>query len=108
MKFEIINPSDEAYIEADDFEQAVYATMLLGDGYAIKQVDGDLEMPIPLFSDFGSWFLKQFNKPFDESGKGINKKEVAKILESMHLAGERSSLNDFTKYAHNLAKTMLS
>lgn len=104
MKFEIINPSDEAYLEADDFENAVLSCVVIGDGYALKQVDGELEMPIPLFSDFEVWFQKQFGKTFEESLKKMNKKEIKKILESVHLKGERTSLNDFTKYAHAMAK----
>lgn len=108
MKFEIINPSDECYIEGDDFKTIAVATALLGNGsYGLTQVDGDLEMPILCIAGFGdpnTWFLKQFNETADQIFKSINKEELKKVLISVHLLRERSSLNDIVKYARILAK----
>jgi len=112
LKFEIINPSDEAYLEADDFEIAVIATLFISDGYGLREVDGDFEMPIPVFvnmfndNGFQKWFEKQFRKNLANAMKGVDKIKLKKVLESVHLEGKRSSLNDFTSYAHKIAKNL--
>jgi len=108
MKFEIINPSDECYIEGDDFKTIAVATALLGEGaYGLRQVDGDLEMPVLCFAGFGdpnTWFKKQFNETFEQSFISINKNELKKAFLSVHLVRERSSLNDIVRYAKKLAE----
>lgn len=107
MKFEIVNPSDEAYIEGD-FKTCCLATLFFGEGnYGLKQVDGDLKMPLFLFG-FGmeEWLKKQFGKTLDELFDETPTKDIAKALLSVHLVRERSSLNDFTTYAHNLGKRL--
>lgn len=107
MKFEIINPSDEAYIEGD-FKTCVLATLIFGEGkYALKQVDGDLEMPLLLFGTGEKWLKEQFGKSFTELLDEVGKEKIGKALVSVHLVRERSSLNDFTSYANELGKKML-
>lgn len=104
-KFEIINPSDQAFIEGD-YLTCVVATCLFGDGkYGLKQVDGDLELPPVFFmKDPDVWFKKKFGKTFKELFDESNKMEVANALLSIKLEGERSSLNNFTKYANDMGK----
>lgn len=108
MKFQIINPSDEAMIEGD-FKLCVLATLSFGEGkYALKQVDGDLEMPLFLFGlGVDEWLKKQFGKGFTDLLDETTKEELGKVLLSVHLVGERSSLNDFTSYANELGKKLL-
>lgn len=107
MKFEIINPSDEAYIEGD-FKACVLATLWFGNGkYGLKQIDGNLEMPLFLFGDVDGWLKEQFGKNLEELLKEISNEEIGKALLSIHLVRERSSLNDFTSYANKLGQKLL-
>lgn len=115
MKFEIINPSDEAYIEGS-FKACVLATLYFGEGkYALKEVDeklnhkeNGLEMPLFLFGiDANEWFKKQFDKTLEELIRETPKKDIANALLSVHLVKERSSLNDFTSYANKLGKRLM-
>jgi len=107
MKFEIINPSDEAYIEGD-FKSCCLATLFFGNvQYGLKQVDGDLEMPLFIFGDADEWLTKQFGKTLEKLLAETSKEEIGKALLSVHLVRERSSLNDFTTYAYNLGKKLL-
>jgi len=77
----------------------------LGNGwYGLKQVDGELEMPIQPNDE---WFKKLFGKDFNELLKETTKEEIGNALLSVHLVEERTSLNDFTSYAHELGKKLL-
>ena len=109
MKFEIINPSDEAYIEGE-FKLCCLATLLFGEGkYSLKQVDGDLEMPILMFGGLEDWLKKTFDKSsLDELFDDVSPQSLGKTLLSVHLARERTSLNNFTEHAHTLGKQLLS
>ncbi|MDH5665949.1 MAG: hypothetical protein OEY10_06605 [Nitrosopumilus sp.] len=107
MKFEIINPSDEAYIEGE-FKICCLATLIFGNGkYALKEIDGDLEMPLLLFGTADEWLKKQFGKSFEELLNETSKEELGKALLSVHLVKKRSSLNDFTSRANLLGKRIL-
>ena len=108
MRFEIINPSDKAFIEGE-FLPCCLATVLFGRGqYALKQIDGDLEMPLFLFGkDPDGWFTKTFGKNLKEAFDSVPKKEVGEALLSVKLFEERTSLNDFTRYAHILGAKLV-
>jgi len=115
MKFEIINPSDEAYIEGD-FKTCVLATLLFGEGkYGLVEVDDNLqqkesglEMPLFLLGyGLDEWLKKQFGKTLKQLLDETSKEDIGKALLSVHLVRERSSLNDFTSYANSLGKRML-
>lgn len=102
MKFEIMNPSDEAYIEGS-FEACCLATLLHGDGsYALQQVGGDLWMPPLFLGGLDEWCMKQFGKSFEAFSETVPEEEVRDALLSVHLARERTSCNDFTSHAHHL------
>ena len=103
MKFEIINPSDKAFLESDDFKTACISSILVTAHHGLKQVDGELEMPPFLFGGVDEWWNDKFNESFETSLKNIDKKEIVKVLKSFQLNGERTSLRDFVKYAHELA-----
>ena len=108
MKFEIINPSDKAFIEGE-VDVCCMATILFARGqYGLAQVDGELEMPLFLFGGCDEWFKKQFGKETQALYDEMSVEEISAALHSVHLAGERSSLNDFTSYAHKLGDQLLS
>ena len=107
MKFEISNPSDKAFIESDDFEMACLATCILGAGYyGLNEVGGEKSMPIFLLGGSEIFFKREFNKSFSESLTGADKNKLASVLETVSLAGERTSLNDIVKSAQSLAKSL--
>jgi hypothetical protein len=95
MLFEIINPSDKAFIEASIFEVACVAVSILGEGqYGLKEVDGDNKMPVFLFGNPDYFFKNKFGKTFEEVLVSTDRDEIVKALESVRLEGERTSLND--------------
>jgi hypothetical protein len=105
MKFEIINPSDEAYIEGT-FEACAIATLLFGEGfYALKEVGGTNKMPLMLSSDPNPWLIKQFAKSFRQLYEE-NKEAIADAFLSVHLVREASSLNDLVSDAHELGNIL--
>lgn len=106
-RFEIINPSDKAFIEGD-FPTCVVATLLFGGThYGLKEVDGDLTMPVFLLGGCKEWTRETFGKTPQEMADSLPSEELAKALLSVTLAYERSSLNDFTSYAHKLGNEIL-
>lgn len=102
MKYEIVNPSDAAHCEAPSDAVAVAAIALLSEGrYAVRR-DG---FKGPLFFFFGQdeWFAANAGGVTFEAFALANLGAIADVLASVRLDGERSSLNDFTKRAHQLA-----
>jgi len=110
MKYEIINPSDEAYIDADDFEVAAVACIAIGEGqYGFKPETGGREVPLLLFGSGEKWTQQEFGCSVSDLIARVLKDknaELVKCLRSARLARERTSINDFTAYAHGLADQM--
>lgn len=101
-RFEIINPSDKAFIEGD-FKSCAIATMLYGGpAYGLKKEKGEAAMPITLAA-WRSWFQDEFEQSFTECWNDVGTESVIEALESVELGWERTSLNDFTSRAHELA-----
>lgn len=106
MKFEIINPSDKAFIEGE-FKTCCLAAFIIGRGqYGLEQVDGELSMPIFLWQDPDFWFVDKFGKTLQDLFDSTPKKELSEVLLSVALAHERSSMNDFSGYAHTLGQEL--
>lgn len=107
MKYEIINPSDEVFIEADSHEVACVAVACMGEGeYGLKEVGGDLEMPLLLFGTADKWFKKTFDRTFEESFHHIDREELKTALLSTNMEHERTSLNKIVDYAHSLGNRL--
>lgn len=125
MIFEIINPSDPYTLEANDFEVASVAVVLLGQGaYGMKQLDGDksLEIPIMMFGGADQWFTDNFGDNAETViGRVVNEKclQLADILDSVRIGGledrekgedyrdqRRSSLNDIGRRANLYTKNL--
>jgi len=105
MKFEIINPSDKAFCEANDYKTACVAITIFSKGkYGLRQCDGngDFEMP-PIFFSGEGWFIIQFSKSLTKICDEIDRKEVVKVLRSIQLERERTSLNDIVGIAKVVA-----
>lgn len=130
--YEIINPSDAMTIEAEDDRVAVAAGILLGEGkIGLTSEDGREVLPL-MFLAPESYIDDFLGKLYPEKlGEfiGAHREAVAKCLESIvygHLSdrkaivaavgvdaapealarfndAKRTSLNDFSAYAHQLA-----
>lgn len=83
MILEIINPSDEATIAADDIAAAGIAIMIVGDGwYGLKNEDGEQVVPITALGCEESW-LRENGVSNIEAYIKANRLKMALILESV-------------------------
>ncbi len=105
-KFEIINPSDKAYIEGE-FLTCCLAVLLLADGhYGLEEVEGERTMPVFLFGGAKEWFKGEFNIDGIAPALADNRRAIKEALHSVYLAGERTSMTDLRRRAHQLAERM--
>jgi len=133
--YEIINPSDAMTIEADDDRVAAAVGILLGEGkIGVTSEDGRDVLPLLLFG--GEKYVNEFlERLYPEKLSEFidsNLEPIAKCLESIVYGcvsdrkaivaavgidaspeamarfndAKRSSLNDFSAYAHSLAKRL--
>lgn len=104
MKFEIINPSDKCFMEADDFKTACVCNVILGEGYyGLQEVDGINTMPPIKFAT--GWFLDTFKQNIMDAIKELKPEDAIKVFSSVRLAYEEpSSLNDIVGRAKALAE----
>ncbi len=109
MRYEIINPHDEAYMESGSHKHAAIAALLLGQGYyALREVDGDFEMPIMFLGGVEEWFKEKFGMTFSQIMDGFDKTVLIPVLESVKLTGEQSSITDFVSRAHAIAGSLVA
>ena len=109
MRLEISNPSDKATIDCSNLLAARLAVLLLAKGsYGIIDENGDNGMPIFMAGGHDKWFKKKHGMTVSEALIAVPKSEIADALASIALAGERSSLNDFTTIAHKMADHLRS
>lgn len=107
MRFEIINPSDKAFMEGDLKVAAIAITLLSKGQYALKEVDGNGGVPLFIFGGGDEWFQDNFQQTIQEAYDSCSNADIAAALLSVELAGERSSMNDFTSKAHKMAERLL-
>lgn len=90
MLFDIINPSDPYTMKADSLLTAAVAICLLGEGkLAIKQLDGDANVPIFLFGGHDEWFTKNLGGTFQAVLNNVtDSPELADCLDSVLLGGQ--------------------
>jgi len=134
MQYELINPSDPYTFIAKNKEVAALTVFLISTMYGARSETGEEEVPVFLIGNPESWYQSEFHRPTDE-GFLLNKKEVAKALESFMLGNfedrqryeialnaitdpvkkeefiaawqeGRSSLNNIGTYAHALSKKL--
>lgn len=105
---EISNPSDKAFCCIDDWEAACLAVNMVGNGkYGLhSRQDGGKDMPIFIFGGTDNWWKKEFGMDRFKHLEEVGSYRIAQALKSFRLDGERTSMNDFTEYAHQLAKSL--
>lgn len=105
-KFEIINPSDKAFIYGDNELVVAVATVLFSMGkYGLQEVDGEYALPILAFGGGEEWMKEN---GIDNTGEWVkeNKDGVIAALRSVSLQGERTSLNNIVRAAHQRADNL--
>ena len=92
MKYEIINPSDECFIYADDERLAKIACAILGNGWYGLVNEENGETVLPVLEDLKS----SVGMNDDELKKFIadNRMELANVFLSFVYPHERTSCND--------------
>lgn len=107
MKMEIVNPSDECYLENDDIEASAFVTMVISSGqYPLKDMDGNELMPLFLFGGCEEYWLKKFGHSIEVflESEGVDKRLVD-VCDSFYYVRERSSLNDIGKAFKSFGET---
>jgi hypothetical protein len=99
---EVTNPHDKITIDCMDMDAARLAVLYVGDGW--YGIDGEGGMPILAMGASETWAKETYKKSLQEWAESIEAERLATALESMQLVGERSSLSDPVKNAHEMAK----
>lgn len=102
-KYEIINPSDECFIYADDVRLAKIACAYLGSGYyGLRDENGEAIMhPFEDIETATEMKESEIKKFIDD-----NKIALAKVFRSFEYKGERTSLNNIGARAEQIAEAM--
>lgn len=111
MKFEIGNPSDQCFLEADDDKIATACILFLGNGqYFCKNVDHNESIAGAFFALGGD--VEETWKHFHGIGfeefisKPETKIKMQECFASFHYSGERSSMNNIGARAKDFAESM--
>lgn len=68
MIWELTNPSDAIIIEHDNFKEAAFTALYLGQGkYGLEGHDSAPDMPIFLFGGACEWFEKTFGEKIEDT-----------------------------------------
>lgn len=107
MRLEISNPSDKATIDCSNLIAAHLAILILAGGrYGIIDDDGTNGMPIFLFGGHDEFFQDRHGLTVGNALEKVGLNEIAKALDSIELEGDRTSLNDFTGRAKEIAEQL--
>jgi len=101
--YEIINPSDAAFIDGE-YEPCAAAVLFLGGGWYGMADDSNRDL-LPLFGlggDVNEWWGNKFGRTLDEYATN-HKGDIKAALATVHLKGRRSSINDIVRKAKRLA-----
>lgn len=114
--YEIVNPSDEAYLDAPDFTSAIAAALVLGEGdYGLREVLPDPRVrsarvmpafPMASLSQVTAWIKGTTGYASIDQLLTAKIPELAVILETVRLKHERSSMSDIVGRAKELARLM--
>lgn len=105
MKYEIINPSDKCFIEAESDTVAALVGNALGNGYyGVRDENGKAVLHIM------QSVSEAVNMTEDELSAFIDShhREIRKAFESFRYASERTSLNNIEARAQAYARAFLS
>lgn len=106
-RYELINPSDKIFLDADDVRVAQIAALYAGKGfYGLKDENGEQVFGLIAFGGSDDFF-KSFGGVSDyEEFIKANKQKIAECLRTFRTDGVRSSMNDICGNAHKLASKL--
>lgn len=108
LRLEIINLSDKATIDCSNLIAAHIAVCLIGEGkYAIRDEVGDSGMPLFLFGGHDEFFTKKHGMTFEQAVNSTPREEIAAALNSIELCGKRTSMDNFSGRAKDMARALL-
>ncbi len=104
MKYEIINPSDECYIESENETVACFCTLLLGKGkYGLNNDNDETILPV-LLGYVDEWAENHIGDVETFMDEHIN--EIIQCLRSVEYARERTSMNNIQGLAFAYADSI--
>ena len=105
MKYEIINPSDECYIESENETVACFCTLLLGNGmYALNNDNDETILPVLVGYDADEWVKNHIGDVDTFMSEHID--EIIQCLRSVEYARERTSMNNIQGLAFEYADSI--
>lgn len=104
MRYEIINPSDACWIEAESDAVAAFITVLASAGAYVARRDGwSSKLYLAGFGgDPETDFCEEFGAESFLNFMRQNKDSIIRACESATVPGERTSLNDVASRFHKL------
>ena len=104
MKYEIINPSDECYIESENETVACFCTLLLGKGkYGLNNDNDETILPV-LLGYVDEWAENHIGDVETFMDEHID--EIIQCLRSVEYARERTSMNNIQGLAFAYADSI--
>ena len=104
MKYEIINPSDECYIESENETVACFCTLILGKGkYALHNDNDEAILPVVL-GYVDEWVKNHIGDVEKFISEHID--EIIQCLRSVEYARERTSMNNIRGLAFAYADSI--
>jgi hypothetical protein len=88
MLWEVVNPSDSYTMEAESFEVAVLAALVMWEGrYSLQALTSETpSMPLMLFRSVHDWVKETFGKTVEELIRGTDRTKVAAACASVLLS----------------------
>lgn len=107
MKYEIINPSDECYIESENETVACFCTLILGKGkYGLNNDNDETILPILFYyvDAYAEWVENHIGDVETFMSEHID--EIIQCLRSVEYARERTSMNNIQGLAFAYADSI--
>ena len=102
MKYELINPSDEIYFDAENDEVAFFCVLMIGGGkFSAKNTETEWSSPFYLFG-ISSEALDIELEMDAESFINIHRDDINKCMQSFRYVRERTSMSKIVDRAHGL------
>jgi len=103
MKYELINPSDKIYFDADSDIVSFFCVVMISNGkFSAENTETGWSGAIYLFGISNDALEIELGMDV-ESFVNINREDINKCFKSFRYDSERSSMNKIVDYAHGLS-----
>lgn len=105
IRYELVNPSDTIFLQAEDLRTAILCAIYVGEGaYGLKTVDDTVVMPLFLFGGADEYLIEKFGSLEKVREYALERPaELVACLRSFKLKGTRTSTNNICGRAHAMA-----